>query len=34
LIASRLGFWVRPGKHDMTPADWQTYLAFADKWLK
>ncbi len=34
LIASRLGYWVRPGKHDMTPDDWKTYLAFADRWLK
>lgn len=30
----RLGYWVRPGKHSMTPADWATYLTFADKWLK
>lgn len=34
LLDSRLGYWVRPGKHSMTPADWATYLAFADKWLK
>jgi hypothetical protein len=34
LIDSRLGYWVRPGKHDMSPADWQTYLTFADKWLR
>jgi hypothetical protein len=34
LISSRLGYWIRPGKHDMTPADWQIYLQFADKWLK
>ncbi len=34
LIASRLGYWVRPGQHAMTPADWRTFLAFADKWLK
>ena len=34
LIDSRLGYWVRPGKHDMTTADWETYLTFADKWLK
>lgn len=34
LIDSRLGYWVRPGKHDMSPADWQTYLTFADRWLK
>lgn len=33
-IESRLGYWVRPGKHDMSPADWQTYLSFADKWLR
>ncbi|MFO0850574.1 MAG: acetylxylan esterase [Gemmataceae bacterium] len=34
LLDSRLGYWVRPGKHSMTPADWETYLTFADKWLK
>ena len=34
LIESRLGYWVRPGKHDMTPADWETYMKFADKWMK
>ena len=34
LLDSRLGYWVRPGKHSMTPADWATYLTFADKWLK
>jgi hypothetical protein len=34
LTDSRLGYWVRPGKHAMTPDDWKTYLAFADKWLK
>jgi hypothetical protein len=34
LLDSRLGYWTRPGTHAMTPADWQTYLAFADKWLK
>ncbi len=34
LTDSRLGYWIRPGKHAMTPADWTTYLAFADKWLK
>ena len=31
---SRLGYWVRPGKHEMSRADWATFLAFADKWLK
>jgi dienelactone hydrolase len=34
LIDSRLGYWVRPGKHDMTADDWKTYLAFADRWLR
>jgi hypothetical protein len=33
LIDSRLGYWLRSGDHAMTPADWKTYLDFADKWL-
>ncbi len=34
LIDSRLGYWIRPGKHAMSPPDWKTYMDFADKWLK
>jgi hypothetical protein len=34
LIDSRLGYWIRPGKHAMTPDDWKIYADFADKWLK
>jgi hypothetical protein len=34
LVASRLGYWIRPGKHAMTPADWKTYMDYADTWLK
>lgn len=34
LIDSRLGYWLRPGKHEMNPDDWAVWLAFADKWLK
>ncbi|MFO0798697.1 MAG: acetylxylan esterase [Gemmataceae bacterium] len=34
LVASRLGYWIRPGKHAMTPPDWKTYMDFADVWLK
>ena len=34
LIASRLGYWIRPGKHAMSPPDWKTYMDFADVWLK
>jgi (4-O-methyl)-D-glucuronate---lignin esterase len=34
LIASRLGYWIRPGEHAMSPPDWTTYMDFADRWLK
>ncbi len=34
LIDSRLGYWIRPGKHAMSPADWKIYMDFADKWMK
>jgi hypothetical protein len=30
----RLGYWIRGGKHSMTPADWKVYMDFADRWLK
>ena len=34
LLDSRLGYWIRPGKHAMSPDDWKIYMDFADKWLK
>lgn len=34
LVDSRLGYWIRPGEHAMTPLDWEVYLRYADKWLK
>ena len=34
LAAERLGYFIRAGKHAMTPADWTTYMDFADRWLK
>jgi hypothetical protein len=29
-IGSRLGYFYRPGKHSLTPADWDAFLKFAD----
>lgn len=34
LIDSRLGYWIRPGKHETNREDWAAILAFADKWLR
>src|SRR4051812_31742183 len=34
LIDSRLGYFIRPGKHAMTRADWEVFLTYGDKWLK
>jgi hypothetical protein len=31
LVDSRLGFFIRPGKHSTTPADWKVFLDFADR---
>jgi hypothetical protein len=33
LIASNLGYFIRPGKHSMTKEDWKYFLDFADKHL-
>lgn len=30
----RLGYWIRSGKHSMTPADWKIYMDFADRWMR
>jgi hypothetical protein len=30
LLKSRIGYHVRPGRHDMKVADWKVYLEFAD----
>ena len=34
LSDARLGYFIRAGKHAMTPGDWKVYMQFADKWLK
>jgi hypothetical protein len=33
-VKSRIGHHVRPGKHDITPYDWDRYLDFADLHLR
>jgi hypothetical protein len=34
LSAGRLGYFIRPGKHSMTRADWDVFLDYADKHLR
>jgi hypothetical protein len=34
LTDSRLGYFIRPGRHAMTRADWEVFLQYAEKWLK
>ena len=34
LLASRLGYYIRPGKHSMTREDWKVWLDYADQWLR
>ena len=31
LLDTPLGYYIRPGKHSMTPGDWQVFMNFADK---
>lgn len=34
LTATRLGYWIRPGAHAVTPEDWSVFMDFGDQWLK
>ena len=34
LVDTRLGYFIREGKHSMIPEDWMVFLDFADKHLK
>ena len=34
LAAERLGYFIRAGKHAMTPDDWKVYFEFCDRWMK
>jgi hypothetical protein len=33
LLKSRLGYWIRKGKHSMGRSDWKAFLDFADQWM-
>jgi len=33
-VLSRIGYAIRPGHHDITPADWRVHLDFADAQLR
>jgi len=34
LLSSRLGYFIREGKHSMSKVDWDASLDYADRWLK
>jgi len=34
LLASRLGYFIRSGKHSMNAVDWAAWLDYADLWLR
>ena len=34
LIDSRIGYYLRPGPHDVTAEDWRVMIQFAEKWMK
>jgi hypothetical protein len=34
LLMGRIGYFLRPGIHDVTMEDWKAYIAFAEKWLR
>ncbi len=34
LSDARLGYFIRAGKHSMTPDDWKVFMQFGDRWLK
>lgn len=34
LSGGTLGYYIRPGKHSMTPRDWRVFLDYADRHLK
>ncbi len=34
LVDSRLGYYIRPGRHSTTPADWQVFREYVDKHFK
>jgi len=33
-VLSRVGYYIRPGKHDVLPSDWNRYMKFADRHVR
>ena len=34
LLPSRLGYFIRSGKHSMAPEDWAAWIEYAERWMK
>jgi len=34
LSSERLGYFIRPGQHSMTPEDWKVFMDYSDRWLR
>jgi hypothetical protein len=34
IAGQRLGYYIRAGKHSMTPDDWVVFMEYAELWLK
>jgi len=34
VLDTRLGYWIREGKHETNREDWKVFVAYASKWMK